>query len=115
VAAQNSGRRVHTAHFVLIVARGPEPGALSRLGITVTKKIGTAVKRNRVKRLVREAFRLDPALLPDGIDLVVIAKEGAPTLALTDVQAEWGGVHKLLQRRAAEVLTAPVAVTKQER
>ena len=85
------------------------------MGVTVTKKVGTAVKRNRVKRLVREAFRLSPELLPKGIDLVVIAKEGAPTLALKDVHAEWAAVTKLLQRRAAEVLTAPPVVTKQER
>lgn len=100
----------------MIVGRGPllpdGSAALSRLGITVTKKIGTAVRRNRVKRLVREAFRLDPALLPNGIDLVVIAKEGAPTLVLADVQAEWAAVRKLLQRRAAEVLTAPRRVPK---
>lgn len=107
---------MHTAHFVLIVGRRPrlegDALAASRVGITVTKKIGTAVRRNRVKRLVREAFRLDPALLPDGIDMVVIAKDGAPTLALADVQSEWAGVRKLLQRKANEVLTAPPAVAK---
>ena len=113
VAAQASGRRVHTAHFVLIVGRGPQKEAPSRLGITVTKKIGTAVRRNRVKRLVRETFRLDPTLLPSGIDLVVIAKEGAPTLGLADVQGEWEGVRKLLQRRATEVLTKADAVPKE--
>lgn len=110
MAAQASGRRVHTAHFVLIVGRGPLKEAPARLGITVTKKIGTAVRRNRVKRLVRETFRLDPTLLPSGIDLVVIAKEGAPTLGLADVQGEWDGVRKLLQRRATEVLTKTEAV-----
>ena len=109
IAVQESGRRVHTAHFVLIVGRGPVAAAPSRVGITVTKKIGTAVRRNRVKRLVREAFRLDPALLPDGVDLVVIAKDGAPGLGLADVQTEWAGVRKLLQRRASEVLTAAAA------
>lgn len=114
VAAQESGRRVHTTHFVLVVARGPSASAPSRLGVTVTKKVGTAVRRNRVKRLVREAFRLCPDLLPSGIDLVVIAKDGAPTLRLADVQAEWNGVRPLLQRRAREVLTRASAVPKEQ-
>jgi len=114
VAAQQSGRRVHTAHFVLVVASGPEPTALSRLGVTVTKKVGTAVRRNRVKRLVREAFRLCPELLPTGVDLVVIAKEGAPELGLAQVQAEWTAVRPLLLRRAREVLTKPRAVPKEQ-
>ncbi len=111
---QNSGRRVHTAHFVLIVGRGLSSDSPSRLGVTVTRKVGSAVRRNRVKRLVREAFRLDPALLPAGVDLVVIAKDGAPLLGLADVQGEWAAVRKLLQRRAHEVLTKPVAVPKQD-
>lgn len=106
MAAQDAGRRVHTPHFVLIVARGPEPSAPSRLGVTVTRKVGSSVRRNRVKRLVREAFRLDPELLPVGIDLVVIAKEGAPTLALADVQSEWAGVRVLLLKRCREALTS---------
>jgi ribonuclease P protein component len=113
LAAQQSGRRVHTAHFVLVVAPGPVPSAPSRLGVTVTKKVGVAVRRNRVKRLVREAFRLCPDLFPVGIDLVVIAKEGAPELGLADVQAEWSGVRPLLQRRAREVLTAGRSVPKE--
>jgi ribonuclease P protein component len=104
---------VHTPHFVLVVAPGPLASALSRLGVTVTKKVGTAVRRNRVKRLVREAFRLCPDLLPSGIDLVVIAKEGAPELGLSDVQAEWSAVRPLLQRRAREVLTAGRSVPKE--
>lgn len=105
---------MHTPHFVLVVAPGPDASAASRLGVTVTKKVGTAVRRNRVKRLVREAFRLCPELLPAGIDLVVIAKDGAPTLRLADVQSEWASVRGLLQRRAREVLTRAPAVPKEQ-
>jgi ribonuclease P protein component len=115
VAVQDKGRRVHTAHFVLIVAKGPDAAAPSRLGVTVTKKIGTAVRRNRVKRLVREAFRLDPAFLPPGIDLVVVAKDGAPELGLADVQGEWSGVRSILAKKCREALTAGVPVPKEQR
>lgn len=99
---------------MLVVARGPNPDAPSRLGVTVTRKVGSAVRRNRVKRLVREAFRLDPELVPAGIDLVVIAKDGAPTLALRDVQAEWAGVRVLLLKRCKEALTGARAVPKEQ-
>ena len=62
-AAQERGRRVQTPHFVLIVLARDGQGP-SRLGITVTKKIGTAVARNRTKRVLREAigrvYGLDP-------------------------------------------------------
>jgi len=114
VAAQDAGRRVHTPHFVLIVARGPDPAAASRLGVTVTRKVGSSVRRNRVKRLVREAFRLQPDFVPAGIDLVVIAKDGAPTLALGDVQAEWSSVRVLLLKRCREALTGARAVPKDQ-
>src|SRR3989338_2358118 len=45
-----------------------------RLGIVVPKKVGTAVQRNRIKRMVRECFRLQSAIFPCG-DILVIARE----------------------------------------
>ena len=50
-----------------------------RIGITVTKKIGSAVTRNRIKRQVREFFRNNKQKFPQGIDINVIAKTGAAT------------------------------------
>ncbi len=104
VAAQNAGARVHTPHYLLVVALGPDAAAPARLGVTITRKIGDAVRRNRVKRVLRELFRLDRSLLPDGVDLVVIAKDGAPTLGLAEAQAEVEKVRSLLQKRARDVL-----------
>jgi ribonuclease P protein component len=104
VVAQRSGRRVGTPHFTLLVAAQPPPPRPSRLGVVVARRVGTAVRRNRVKRLCRECFRTWPELLPDGVDLVVIAREGAPELALADVRAEWRAVAPLLKKRAVEAL-----------
>lgn len=42
-----------------------------RLGISIPRRVGTAVKRNRIKRLLRESFRLDQRKLPAGVDLIV--------------------------------------------
>lgn len=61
---------------------GPLP---TRLGITVTRKIGNAVARNRIKRLVREVFRLHRARLPEGLDLVWVAKQQAAQASFADV------------------------------
>lgn len=104
VRAQRGGRRVGTAHFLLLVAPQSRPRRPPRLGIVVTRKLGGAVRRNRIKRLCRECFRLWPDLLPAGVDLVVIARDGADTLRLSEVQAEWQGVRAALKRRAAEAL-----------
>jgi ribonuclease P protein component len=57
----------------------------TRLGITVTRKIGNAVARNRIKRLVREVFRQHRQRLPAGLDLVWVAKQQAAQASFADV------------------------------
>lgn len=60
----------------------------SRLGITVTKKFGSAVLRNRFKRITREAFRLSRALLPKGLDIVVKPRTEALDASMQQIQQE---------------------------
>ena len=67
------GTRRRSEHFVVLSLEN-KSGA-KRLGITVSKKVGNAVRRNRIKRLVREFFRLNKARLPGARDIVVIARK----------------------------------------
>jgi ribonuclease P protein component len=79
------GRRSASRNFVVFVhaeiATESEPARVNRLGITVSKKVGNSVIRNRVKRRVRAWFRQTRDALPAGVELVVIARRPARNLA----------------------------------
>ncbi|MEM9728975.1 MAG: ribonuclease P protein component [Myxococcota bacterium] len=94
---QLRGRRIHTPHFLIVVQ--PNTLANTRLGITVTKKVGNAVERNRVKRVVREVFRRNRPLFPESHDVVFIAKKGAPEVGYQRLVDEVRGAARRLNTR----------------
>ena len=71
-AALSRGVRVYTRRFILYIRR--RNGSGPRLGTTVSRKVGNAVVRNRIKRCVSEVFRTHPEWFPEPVDLVVVAK-----------------------------------------
>ena len=73
--SSSTSRKVHTDLFIALVA--PSRLARSRLGITVSRKVGGAVQRNRIKRLAREFFRLNRHMLKDHWDINLIARKDA--------------------------------------
>ena len=87
-----SGAKLQTPHFRVSI----RPNGLShaRLGVTVGRKIGSAVQRNRIKRRVREFFRLNKGSLPGSSDLVVTAREGAVSLNFWQVSEELKGLFR---------------------
>jgi ribonuclease P protein component len=84
---QDGGKKLHTDSFLVFVSPQPDPG-MTRVGVTASRKVGGAVRRNRVKRLVREAFRRHKLLFPAGLDVVFIAKKNAVEVSYDQVVRE---------------------------
>jgi ribonuclease P protein component len=85
IAASDRGERRSTRYFIVLL-RDRKDGGPTRLGITVTRKVGNAVRRNRIKRLAREWFRRRTREF-GSCDLVLIAKRDLPpTLRLAQVR-----------------------------
>ncbi len=92
---QRGGRS--RAHPLLILASAPNGGDTVRVGLTVGKKVGGAVARNRAKRLLREAVRLYLPRIAPGHDIVLVGRPETPGAGRDAVAAALG---QLLQRSA---------------
>ncbi|MBM4271541.1 MAG: ribonuclease P protein component [Deltaproteobacteria bacterium] len=84
------GARSNSQHFTVIAYKNQV--GISRLGVTVSKKVGDAVQRNRIKRLLREFFRLNKSRFSTPQDIVIIAKKDASSLTYQAVCRELEGL-----------------------
>ncbi len=97
LAVYERGRRAGSTSFVMFAL--PNTIGHCRLGITVTRKSGSSVKRNRIKRVLRDVFRRHRADLSPALDLVVNARPGAPAASMAQVEREFLDRFDELARR----------------
>jgi len=94
-----NGARLYGKGFTLIFLGDEQADSCfsgSRLGISVPRKVGNAVQRNRIKRIIREAFRLHKGIFPQQSDIVFAVR---PSFPLTGMQAVRDAVASLTRPR----------------
>ena len=92
------GRKIHSASFVMFGRENAKNH--HRLGITVSRKVGGAVIRNRIKRLFREIFRRSMDEIPGRLDLVVNAKAGCVGTGYFELRDEFLAAARKIYRQS---------------
>jgi len=108
-----AGRSVANKYLVLYCFERSEPQVVdasggARVGFSVSRRLGTAVDRNRIKRVMREALRAHADSLRGNMDLVIIAR--VPVVGLLDE-----GGFKAVEEKMVEVLRKSSAVVPEEK
>lgn len=103
LAIQGKGRRWVTPHFLIFVLlrspppeEGPALVSRARFGITVSRKVGSAVTRNRIKRWVRECCRREASGVAPHWDIVVVAKPAAAEVSHDVASSELSAIWRRL-------------------
>ncbi|MBN1320194.1 MAG: ribonuclease P protein component [Thermoleophilia bacterium] len=109
-----SGRSVANKYLVLYYFERSEPGLVDasngpRVGFSVSKRLGTAVERNRIKRILREAFHAQGQSLRGNMDLVLIAR--VPLVELLEA----AGLAAVKEKMAEVFRKASLVSPKEER
>jgi ribonuclease P protein component len=81
------GRKYQAKYFTAFVISNQQES--SRLGITVTRKTGKSVERNRSRRLVREVFRKNKWRVPAGVDIVINVKTALSSAGYDDLEGDF--------------------------
>jgi ribonuclease P protein component len=101
-------KRVRAADGYLLIWAAPNGLDHPRFGVSVSRKLGPAVRRTALKRLLREAFRLTQHDLPPGLDLILIPqRSSAETAQLGDYQRSLARLATRLARQVGSPRNGP--------
>jgi len=81
----NNGSSKANRYLVMYVMENSEN--YNRLGISISKKVGNSVKRHYFKRCVKESYRLHEEMFNSGLDIVVLARQGARDIKFKDIDS----------------------------
>ena len=98
---QDKGQKL-PSDCLLGLAR-PNGRPYSRVGLTISSKVGNAVVRARLRRLLRELFRKRRAQWPPGLDVVLVVRQSAREASFAEMTRAFEGVTRKLQRLAPPV------------
>lgn len=93
-----NGKSYANKYLIMYVKENSMNG--NRIGISVSKKVGNSVVRHRVKRLIRESYRLHESIFNSGLDIVIIARQSAASAVYKDIESallHLGRLHHLLE------------------
>jgi ribonuclease P protein component len=96
IRLKKTGKRFHNKYFIAELTAGKFER--TRLGITVTKKTGSAVDRNRLKRIIREGFRHNRQYISDNLDINIIVKKEAALISFNNAFSSLQKMFKNLEK-----------------
>lgn len=100
LSVYRSGKSYANRYMIMYVKENGT--AENRIGISVNKRVGNSVVRHRVKRLLKESYRLQEAMFNSGLDIVIVARPNAASVGYWDIERallHLGGLHRIVSAK----------------